>query len=269
MKSRADSTVDELLQAPRSRRAVYYATLSFLALATVGMLTVLRSPRRIAVEKIVAIGGTIEKHSPIPDRAEPLHWQFLKKTIGPKYFYKWFAHFFAIDSVSIWGVDGLDSQQLNELLLALRHIPELRSLSLTQQDFDPPSSIRISAQCFRYIGELSNLETLDLSGLPVTDSHLQHLSALPRLQTLFLAHTNVRGKAFMRRWKSAATLDELELSDSQFTARYVSALEQFTNLKYLDLGVEDFYGETPAAELSEVRQCIRRLQSRPDLTIEW
>ena len=113
-----------------------------------------------------------------------------------------------------------------------------------------------------------SIETLDLTGAPITDGGIAHLSRLSSLEELALSQTSV-GNACLVSLAKIPGLRMLELSDTQVTSSGLAPLAQLKHLRIISLSWErlsrdDLEG---LAELGHLRTIVLNGVPLPDDTM--
>ena len=150
------------------------------------------------------------------------------RILGKERFQRYAKHFLSVESVEL---RSQASENCDADLALLIHFPETTQLYLAQAVATDEGLANLAA--------LRNLEVLTLNQYEpgdITDAGLISLRNLGRLRTLSLPHCDVFGEAFEGvRWRSAFSLEELNLSESHLQVWGLKLLEQFQNLVQLDI----------------------------------
>lgn len=139
----------------------------------------------------------------------------------------------------------------------LADLPDLVSLDIANTSMEGPG--------LKVVGTLKNLERLNLTLTPVTDSHLEHLAGLTRLRVFSLASAKCTGEGFrflgnLKQLENAnfhftpvndadlagistvTSLERLEIVHCHFTDAGVAPLARLVNLERLQIGSRDATG---------------------------
>jgi|GEM_PF-3893003 len=123
------------------------------------------------------------------------------------------------------GAPPITDKDIEELIPLLKSLPELRKLEI--------QSDRITNESLVQISELHTIETLVLSGAPITDEAIPHLKQLSRIKTLVFQGEHLTDK-------SLATLAELRglesliVSSPAITNEGLQALTALPNTKQVE-----------------------------------
>jgi hypothetical protein len=136
-----------------------------------------------------------------------------------------------------------------DLRAALAELPQLRNLSISWERFGEQSdtanenNARVVDDCLAAVGNMTNLETLRLSGLPLHSGSLACLAGLKRLKALDVVfwHGDWKGTRLEQpvaedSLRTIATLTQLEwlrLEDLRARNESLAYLARLTNLKTL------------------------------------
>lgn len=85
------------------------------------------------------------------------------------------------------------------------------------------------------IGELENLERLDLSHTPVTDVGLEHLKALRHITSLNLYFAEYISDSGLANFVGWSKLERLDLHGTKITSKALEYIARITSLKSLDI----------------------------------
>ena len=102
-------------------------------------------------------------------------------------------------------------------------------------------NVHLTDESMRFVGDIPNLERLNLTSTQVSDEGLHFLSALERLESLVLVSTHVRGDVF-HELENLRTLRELVLTSSDFGnegMESVGAMHALEELRLDDTAVSD------------------------------
>ena len=84
------------------------------------------------------------------------------------------------------------------------------------------------------MGNLDQLENLDISFNPVTNKGIQHLTGLKKLRVLDLSHTKISDKG-LACLKELPLLENLVLNGTRVSSRGISAIKDMPKLEFLML----------------------------------
>ena len=130
--------------------------------------------------------------------------------------------------------------------LELAHLTELKTLRLgTLFDLDFGPDNRLHGAIPPALGELTNLEVLDLSGTGVSGRIPTELGQLTNLVLLGLARNALSGPV-PAELGQLANLGDLYLGGNELSGLIPAELGQLANLGYLDLGGNELSGLIPA-----------------------
>ena len=124
-------------------------------------------------------------------------------------------------------------------LKGLAQLSKLNKLRVLDLSFNKA----VSDAWLWYIGQLSHLVYLDLSGTDVTSSGLMQLARLKKLESLDLSWNHSVGDDGLRAVGELTELESLDLSDTRITSVSLDALKRLKKLKLLilsfNLGITD------------------------------
>jgi hypothetical protein len=129
----------------------------------------------------------------------------------------------------IWGIYLINTTVTDEGLRVLKDLPNIRHVSLEYSDRTtmPTSSGAptglITDAGLAHLEKLTQLQSLHLRGLPITDAGMQYFVGMSGLHVLYLDRTNVRGPG-LAHLSSLRQLMTLNLSGSAVTDQGLSYL---------------------------------------------
>jgi hypothetical protein len=186
------------------------------------------------VREVLAMGGTVQYDynyagygATYPRKTDPPGPARLRNVIGEDYF-------ISVVEVNLGFLKAKPSTEpLTSVLRQLRNLPKLQTLDLvgtgaTDSQLD-------------YIADLTQLQTLRLSGAPIGDEGLIKLSRLKKLESLGVNGTQVTDKS-LETLRSLPKLKELVLSETAVTDDgliHVGKLSDLESLHLHNTGVTD------------------------------
>ena len=218
---------------------------------------------RVSFDKVSVRAGNAfaHAHKAIPAR-------FAAKVFGQSRFERWFGFLCPIEDFIITSATSAD---VAEIIRRLSYFPELRMLRIGTPDIDHSlddcrNLNEWQLDAFRHLEDLKELEYLQITGVSITDTHLEPIARLPQLKYLWLQDAKVKGDAFMKPWASAGTLKELTFYGVPFHVRNGSGLEQFEKLQTLEFIFCDLQYAT-WSEAENFLEIMKRLKPKCDVYI--
>lgn len=114
----------------------------------------------------------------------------------------------------------------DEHLAVLRGRTELQYIVLHRSGVVAPG---------RYLADVPNLESIDLSRTSLAESDLEHIGRCPKLRTLSLSGSPIKGSG-LRFLSNCKTLESLNLFDCDLAPNALASLDDLPLLNSLDLG---------------------------------
>jgi len=233
------------------RTLLIFVTVFCLCLGILGITVKRARDQRMAVEAILAIGGTVTyengeirrgvSQSPQsrfrllqwgprkPPRPPGLEW--LRNFFGDEYFYR-------VESVKLVGPKVTDAT-----LEAVGRLTDVKWLNLRQTE--------VTKGGLEHLKELTNLQSLSIENTRVTDAGMEHMKGLTKLRSLSLRNTGITD-AGLEHLTGLTNLVTLSLKDTQITDAGLEHLKGLTKLERLlllstditDAGLEHLKGLT-------------------------
>ncbi|KAF5459248.1 hypothetical protein F2P56_023217 [Juglans regia] len=159
-------------------------------------------------------------------------------------FIDWLTYWYSWDSA--WSSRGSEYWYLNTSLFL--PFQELKSLYLYGYRYN----FRVSKEGLERLSGLTNLEVLNLYGIPSNDSLLPSLAKIATLKKLYLSgikewdyEANYNNSQGFERLSGLSNLEELYLDDNDFNESILPSLGKITSLKKLSLGWNKITGRVP------------------------
>jgi hypothetical protein len=112
------------------------------------------------------------------------------------------------------------------VILDASQVTRLWSLSIYDPDTRSDESTNVSAAALRQLGNLRQLEKLEMQGVAASDEHFAFLADLPQLRTLNLLAGNKVTDAGLEHFRTLKNLEELGLCPDDGTDEGIARLQE-------------------------------------------
>lgn len=136
------------------------------------------------------------------------------------------------DELQILGVEvhSLSGQETRELASQLQHIPECHHLYVGSDSLDP-----IADEDLRFLGNLTQLKSLSIRSVKVTQNGIEKLVQLKKLTSFALSKTAITSDLLSRIGEMFSRLESLSIEIPRIEVSHLKALAKVPQLKRIDL----------------------------------